>query len=108
MSTKIVLNVLRFGRALISSPDKWTVDAYARDKEGWPCDEQGDEAVCWCTLGAMYKAWTNFCCSKEEFDEAKGLLRVEFGKPIPQGNDSSTHAEVLAYWDGAIRKAEDL
>ena len=40
-----------------SNPSKWTQEVYARDDEGRPVDLTTDKAVCWCTLGGIYRVY---------------------------------------------------
>lgn len=44
-------------RAVLSSAAAWTKLTYARDAAGNACAPVSDEAVCWCLLGAIEKAY---------------------------------------------------
>ena len=102
---KTALRILQDGRYLISVPKQWTKDAYARDADGWHCDELGSNAVCWCSYGALIKV-SGTLESTPERDQARDLLSAEFSISIAIGNDHSTHAEMLAVWDRAIEEAK--
>jgi hypothetical protein len=40
---------------LISDESRWTTGLHARDAMGVVCDPLGENAVCWCAWGAIYK-----------------------------------------------------
>jgi len=45
--------------SLLSSPDKWIKDVFARDNMGNTCSYLADEAKCFCLTGALARsAWT--------------------------------------------------
>jgi hypothetical protein len=47
--------VLEDALNLISDPDKWTRQVFARDAEGFVTNAGDPEAVCWCAFGALVK-----------------------------------------------------
>ena len=99
------LETLKAARDLISDPARWTQNLFARDKDGKRADPQSDEAVCFCSFGAI-----------ERFTGCKTLSEVEghldnvcgrlFGTNVISFNDTRTHAEVLALFDAAIAELE--
>lgn len=99
------LKTLKAARELISVPERWTQNIFARDKDGGRIDPQSDEAVCFCSFGAI-----------ERFTGCKTLTEVEghldnvcarlFGTNVISFNDTRTHAEVLALFDAAIAELE--
>ena len=44
---------LRAAKALISKPENWTQDEYAKNSDGDGTDVNDDDAVCFCALGAV-------------------------------------------------------
>jgi hypothetical protein len=45
---------------LLSTPDRWTQDAGARNAAGAVCDPLSPDAVCWCLIGASWcVTWDN-------------------------------------------------
>jgi hypothetical protein len=79
--------------ALLSSADKWTKDAGARDAERNKLSKPDDpRAVCWCLRGAVWKVTEN----PEHSAQVLAALREVTGNYISVGefNDSATFAEV--------------
>jgi hypothetical protein len=101
------LETLKAARQLISTPDSWTQEVFARDKDGLRVDAQSEEAVCFCSFGAI-----------ERFTGCKNLSEVEqhldnvcekyFRTNVISFNDTHTHAEVLALFDAAIAELEGV
>lgn len=75
---------------LLEDPKKWTTGAYARLEDGQTCSSYNPAATCWCTLGAIRK-----CYPHEQLSSVLTTLsnHVRF---IPEWNDASDHATVLA------------
>lgn len=97
------LEILIAGRELISTPERWTKGAFARDANGteYPC--AGAE-VCWCFAGAIFKVAPN----AEQGLQTERFIAQAAGIPnIRKFNDdpTTTHADVLAAWDRAIERA---
>lgn len=46
---------LRAAKALIDTPEKWTQRVYARDSMGFTCESENSAAVCFCSLGALFR-----------------------------------------------------
>lgn len=114
MST--VLQTLKDARALIEDPKHWTRFAPARDANGKEVFASGQDAVCWCALGAIAKA-TAWCAliepaaaELEETIAANGDLRpagrLSTLSPLATLNDYGTHAGVLRAFDLTIRRLE--
>jgi hypothetical protein len=101
--------ILKAARALISEPEHWTQETYARDKDGNKAHVQSPSAYCFCSSGAVRRA----CIEQgEENDEVAGEA-VLYLSDMVDGmsdsfnniviyNDNHTHAEVLAVFDKAI------
>jgi hypothetical protein len=99
-----VTEVLVAARELIVEPDRWTKRTLAANEEGVGVDPTSEEAVCWCTVGAIQKA----AASANNPDELEHLaVRAMFNTYIPyyplgDWNDGSTHELVLSVFDKAI------
>lgn len=100
---------LRAVRAVIDTPEKWTKGAFARKVNGDPGSYS--EAVCFCILGAIRVALSN---NRFLRTDLRNHLRVALPNPIEHDalddfNDapSTTHADVMALFDVAIKKAEE-
>ena len=100
-----VVKLLKDARNLIAKRENWTQDDFAKTADGNGVYSKSDEAVCWCSLGALTKS------SPPDEDKqiknlAKLLLSEAMDSPITTFNDSHTHEEVLAAWDKAIELAK--
>ena len=102
--------VLKATREKISTPDRWTQNAYARNAKGETEQPSSPGAVCWCLVGALRSVLPDMSLFYVENHWAYIFLAQE----IPVGNahhpasfnDNSTHAEVLAFLDRVIQLAE--
>src|SRR5438128_2331837 len=98
--------LLRNARALIAAPSNWTVNCYARDAYNQKVEYHSPEAISFCALGALNRAYqeaTNSCCAHPDLLSTDGVLHAQLGV----FNDAHTHQEVLALYDRAIALAED-
>lgn len=100
-----VVKLLQDARNLISKPENWTQEDFAKKVDGSGTYYRNDEAVCWCSLGALTKVSPPVEDSQTK-KHAKLLLREAMDGPIAMFNDSHTHEEVLAAWDKAIEAAK--
>lgn len=106
--------VLRAARERISTPERWTRDAFARDPEGWAIDPKHERACAWCTLGAICSVLPGTDPDPGDgrgplFDAARALLARAIGRELVawwNDNPVRTHAEVLAAFDRAIELDE--
>lgn len=99
------------GKSLIQNPEHWTQGAFARNREGdrrWSNDE---DAVCFCSLGAVSRVTNRL----EDRTDPQGndiyyhithYLETAMGEPVSTFNDEHTHTEVMAMWDKAIEAAK--
>lgn len=93
-------------RKLISLPERWTQGEYAKDVQGYPVKPKTMEAVCFCTLGALERVAHD---RVERRQMQKYLTRIateETGLDLVELNDTSTHEEIIAFFDRAISKLE--
>jgi hypothetical protein len=91
--------ILTAARELISAPERWTQEAFARDAGGNSCSEKLERAVCFCSWGAFHRAGYSII--------AEHFLRSEMDGMPGRFNDTHTHAEVLAAFDRAIEAAKE-
>lgn len=95
---------LRLAKELINTEDKW----FQGDFSGTKLNEQGDEVVCYCALGAVELVTRNQHYNTKEAEYLRiaifdDLMAQETFAPY---NDSHTHAEVMVAFDKAIQLAE--
>lgn len=99
------VETLRKARELLTPEGAWGRGKMGADRFGAPADLYGPNTVCWCVLGALYRAEGK----DERQDEARPwLLKVLGGaQSLALWNDAPerTHAEVLAAFDRAIALA---
>lgn len=86
-------------RDLISDPKHWCQGAFAYNQNGEQTHSMGNEAVCWCALGAIKNV------TQAIKSPARDFFRRSLGVPITTFNDHSPHATVIAAFDKAIEEA---
>lgn len=99
------LEVLKKARELISVPSRWTQLAEARNIHGQPVGSLDTAAVCFCSVGALYKV------DYSHWHQARTALLNAFPahsdcSTLSRFNDLHDHAEVLALFDRAIKAEE--
>jgi hypothetical protein len=92
-------------RAIIADPNKWGIQAFARDKSGYSTSAHSKNACRFCAVGALKKILGPDHNGGGLLYEAWNYLDDAAGAPISYVNDSKGHAEVLAAYDRAIRLA---
>ena len=107
--------VLTKARNIIAKPGGWTQGWFARDAKGERTDIEGDEAVSFCAMGALYRAHHE--SKVRNFDLAPSvrflMAVVDKNKHLEGGgvvqfNDSANSAdEVVAVFDKAIALASE-
>lgn len=95
-------------RDLIADPNCWTQGDHAKDAQGYQVMFDSSEAVCWCSIGAIFRVLTG---DMESGDfSARVLIRQHLnenmGHYIAGFNDSNEHSVVIAAWDAAIADAK--
>ena len=99
--------ILILGKSYIDTPEKWTQRLYARDTKGHGAAVMSDNAVCFCSIGALYKA--NRVMKHYNSESATQYLQTAIDGKHPgalmQFNDSHTHEQVMQAWDKAINLA---
>jgi hypothetical protein len=105
-----VADDLKAAKTLIDTPEKWTKDVNARDADGMQVLVRSEEAVCFCSHGAIQRVTlTDEADTSHRQMAATNLLtEVTPGRFLADYNDNHTHEEVMAVWDKAIAKAEAL
>lgn len=102
------VEILKAARELISDEKRWTQGELARDMFGIYADYDSDDAVCFCSEGAIRRV-TITVPSDERLrarQDAWGALNKAAGGNIVTFNEGRTHSEVLAVFDRAIACAE--
>ena len=103
--------VLTKAREILTPKKNWTQGTMARNSEGYMTLLRNEEAVCFCALGAVERAyydlagWDPSAAPQEVFDplyEAVG----EGGVALWNDRPSRTHEEVLAAFDRAIEASD--
>ncbi len=97
--------VLREARKLVERG--WTQDELALAPDGLPVSPESENAVCWCTYGALCRAYHQM--PTIELAEAVVLVEVGAGTDdlIPWNDElGRTQAEVLDAFSKAIELAE--
>jgi len=114
--TETVRAVLTDARAFIADEATWTKGAGARNAKGVPVSSWDDEAVCFCTIGAVARAAYQRGLSDEmhamvRLDEAARRVHdlppgdrpmPEFLRPAAYVNDYLGREAALAMFDNAL------
>jgi hypothetical protein len=105
MGDKTAADVLKEARDLIAKDGGWTQRQYARGADGTYADFYNKKAVCFCTLGALYRVGLSE--PKALNDAEHLLLKSAQVENIVVWNDAPerTQAEVVALFDAALSKA---
>ncbi|KQS84282.1 hypothetical protein [Rhizobium sp. Leaf383] len=106
-----IYSVLERAQSLIRDPKNWAKEAYARDENGSDVTERDcnlyeatdPRATCWCSVGAVLKV-ADLPISTDNHPALSLLEKAAGGSGpglIPEVNDGSTHAEIMALFDKA-------
>jgi hypothetical protein len=100
--TKTVLEVLEGALEILRDPKRWTKGSYARNTNGNSVRPHDDDAVCFCSSGALMKATASG--SGETLVAALCALLDVVGSRIVRWNDAPerTHAEIIQGFEKAI------
>ena len=103
MSLMSVKELLIAGKAIIEDKDNWAQGYYAYNEAGDMLEPLEEGAICFCSIGALWKADGGY---SDKVVEAEQILS-SFSKRhfIVDQNDEGTHEEVMAIWDKAIASA---
>lgn len=93
------ITVLKAARALIAKPESWCQNFVSLDNRGEPIGYEQSDAVSFCALGAILRAEHDIGTSSRAWDVLKDAMGGGVCA-IPTFNNSRTHAEVLAKFDG--------
>lgn len=104
MSKKMsVLEILKAARKLITPRKRWIKKDYARTSpRGNMTSATGEDATCWCMVGAVQKVSDS---QRSEWIACDFLIKVTGGN-VTKFNDNHTHEQVLAAFDKVIAKEE--
>lgn len=104
MTAKKTIDVLKAARDLISDRSRWTTGDFAKDADGLPVPAASPDAVCWCSVGAIYKAADERGVKRPKVYDA---LHAAAKPRIPwMINDHDGHKAALALLDLAIAQQE--
>jgi hypothetical protein len=93
------LEILTAARAKIADEKNWCQGGYAKDEGGNSTSSYSTSACKWCSIGALKSvSGESYAGYNNALDCLVGIIQ----SPIPNYNDTHTHAEVLAAWDKAI------
>lgn len=100
------VDILKKAREIISDESRWTQGAYARTGKGRLIGPHCRGAVCFCSVGAIFKA------SGLDWGYLPSRIVSAFGfddeGKIALFNDKNTHGSVLKMFDKAIARAENV
>jgi hypothetical protein len=102
---------LEKAKAIIADPKHWTQGAFARKENGTQSPTNVKEAVCWCTMGAIFKAAgidaDNYYVNVSEtaYNLACKTMEYKTQRGIPNFNDTNNHEAVMGLFNQTI---EDL
>ena len=84
----------------------WTQGVFARDGRGLKVSPYGQEAACFCSLGALDSAAHKFGLQDHQWVGGRFVLSDLMGGSISAYNDAAgrTQEEVIAAFDAAIAK----
>jgi hypothetical protein len=97
-----VKELLQKARVLITPRLNWTQRAAARDKAGIPTLPNSPDAVCWCSIGALWKIKNNLSLCALAQEKLYDVNRMG----IAQYNDTFSHEQCLERFDKAIALCE--
>lgn len=112
-SPEAELRILERARQIIDKPENWTVNVFATDERGWPCDTSWPIAKAFCVMGAALRACHELGFSSgpnADWDLRHGAMRdvLVMRGYTPRSDDpasfNNTHAHeaVLQLLDDAI------
>ena len=114
-----VLEDLKATREIIAEPDHWTRHVYARDANSCQVmrgEFEKNEAVCFCVIGALWKAVGDpdrTCWNEDDYLVRRnrwlnGIFELDATLdrriPLADFNDTKTHAEVIEIIDKTIER----
>lgn len=101
------IEILKAARDLIAKPENWTQGSYAKRSDDLETIPSDPDAVCFCSVGAIFKAGdASFKFSETLPFEIREAFGVAKENDLVKFNDSHTHSEVLDLFSKSISKAE--
>lgn len=102
--------ILKLAKKKIANKKRWCKEAGAKDSEGNFVDPQNDDAIQWCALGAIEFFDGTFDDDIFEvypsFYLEKALHRNRVFITTFNDNPKTTHKQIMALYDRAIKLAE--
>lgn len=97
------LEILTKAKALIANPANWSKGTYARDGQGRHTQVLAEDAVCFCTAGAVLRATGQEAIYGEAL-QALTKLDLQVRNSVETFNDLKTtrHADIMRMFDKAI------
>lgn len=106
-----VSELLIKSKALIADPANWTQYHYARNKFGGDVEVADEAAVCFCSIGAIFRAEGE--TPDDEYDsntQSEAIVALadamDMNGCVAMFNDQNTHERVMEKWDLAIKNAQ--
>lgn len=98
--------ILSDAHDLIEDEESWCQGHFAKTgQNGVLCAPEGDDAECWCAVGAIQRAGLRRGADLDTIKAAALLLQANIGHmSITKFNDNHTHAEVLARFEQTLEK----
>jgi hypothetical protein len=101
--------VLINAKALIADPKNWTQGVFARNADGYSTGVHEEDAICFCTLGAIAVAGDNQKWAQQiAINTLSKIITVNASNDavsVGAFNDTHTHEEVMELFDKAIKEA---
>lgn len=95
---------------LVKNPKTFTTGVLARNASGESVLPESEQAVCWCSFGAIDKASAGY--GFMEKSTLKNLMKenVEYktNKTLSSFNDTESHEKVVEFWEEIGKKYEYL
>lgn len=107
----VTLEALNRAKQLISNPEDWTKSVFARNKVGKAVATWSTDAVCFCALGSIQKAYYEMGFTIVRLNESGASLWLnktcsnEYGRATQDYNDDTgtTHKDIMNLFDKTIK-----
>lgn len=103
------IELLKKAKEIISKPENWIQNAFARDADGDIVSSNSPMATCFCSIGALKNAWISGddTFTKAVYYSALDRLNIKtkgVGMTVARYNDQEgrVHADIMKLFDDAI------